>query len=236
MSVALYIRYINKMKLLLHIFLLLIIVSFIGCGSCRRNKEPTTTVTSRPLTLDTREAEKEVDAIEKKGPKIRYIEIGPSKKGEQEAEEEGPDKEKINEIAEINKKIAEAASLPPETYEETDLTNRLRSKLLEAYGGKEENLPDVKIYTSEMKYDDFVTHYKNLGYKVQTVAVPASQVIEPVLSQRPELAGKINIADYEDVVIHQVMIDELGISAADKYIDPDTFQVIDRTFVTKMGK
>jgi len=214
------------------ITLLIIIFALLpACkSSCNRNKEPETTISSGSLALEVRESDKkEIYSEKKKRSNIRRIEIGPSKRKIDEPMIREPESVKpVDKMVDV--------SLPPRTFVETDLTERLRSKLSDAYGGRKEDIPDVKIYLSEMNYPDFIQYYKGLGYKVHTVSVPASQVIEPVIDQRPELAGKIDISKYEGVIIHQVMVDEVGISAADKYIDPDTFEVIDRTFVTKVKK
>ena len=228
-------KYIQQMKKTYSkIALIIFLIPFTsGCRSCLSNKEPDTVISAQSVMLEMRKAKKEdkVAVAEEKKPRVRRIDIGPSKRRSEEPEAVPEDASEST----VKRSIRELA-LPPETYEETDLTSRLQDKLAEAYGGDEDQLPDVKIYLSEMKYDEFVNYYKDLGYKVQTVAVPAMQVIEPVLEQRPELADKINLADYEDVVIHQVMIDEAGISAADKYIDPDTYEVVNKTFVTRMRR
>lgn len=216
----------NPVPLIL-VLILFFVAHQTSCRSCKKEKEPEVTVSSAQLILQTKGDAPEDETVDK-GPKIRRIEIGPSKRESEEspAEVQPTAAERIKEAI---------ASLPPNTFEESDLTERLRDKLADAYGS-EEDVPDVKIYVSEMKYDQFIDYYKKLGYKTKTVAVPATQIIEPVLAQRPELIDKINLADYENVIIHQVMIDEAGISAADKYIDPDTFEVVEKTFVTKMNK
>jgi len=197
-----------------------------GCHGCHRDTSPETTIVASSVMLEARDIPDEEPA-KPTGPKIRRITIGPRTR-------------RIEAVADVpvtsQEKLAEMSKLPPDTFEETDLSSRLREKMLDAYQGREEDIPDVKIYISDMRYDEFVSYYQNLGYKVSTVAVPASQIIEPVLDQRPEMKSKINMADYDNVVIHQVMVDEAGISASDKYIDPDTFEVIDKTFVTKMNK
>ena len=209
-------------------FLTLSIIIFIsGCRSCVKSEEPEITIAATPIILEGREIEVIAESVIEKKSNIKHITIGPRNKKIKKEYEPEP------EVA--TKKMTQTA-LPPNTYEETDLSARLRDKMLDAYKGREDQMPDVKIYLSEMNYDEFIAYYKGLGYRVRTVAVPARQVIEPVLNQRPELAGKINIAAYDDIVIHQVMVNEAGISAADKYIDPDTFQVIDKTFVTKVSK
>lgn len=208
------------------IFPLIFLISCKSCKSCKREAEPEVTISGDTLLLEVEEGEF-VEKKDKEDSKIKRIEIGPRK------EYRTPEPEAEEEVEYTPPKIS---ALPPDTYEETDLSARLREKMVAAYDGQEEAIPDVKIYLSDMKYNEFVDYYKSLGYSVHTVAVPAKQVIEPVLEQRPEMASKINLADYEDVVIHQVMVDDAGISAADKYIDPDTFEVIDKTFVTKMNK
>lgn len=216
------------------VFILIQILNLTGCRACRRGEgDPEVTVSSGPIVLQMKD-EVSQEGIWEEDPKVKRIEIGPSKR---QIKEEPPPAEVAEKVAEkeAEPKTTDLA-LPPDTHEETDLTARLREKMLDAYAGKEEALPDVKIYLSDMGYDEFISYYKNLGYKTNTVAVPAKEVIGPVLEQRPELVGKINLADYEDIIIHQVMVDDAGISAADKYIDPDTFEVINKTFVTKMNK
>lgn len=213
---------------------ILFILSTEGCSSCRKESDPEIRVASNPLTLEMTNPVKEPDDGSRS--KIKRIEIGPSKR--KVVEEASPVETVPAEVAAAEEGAYKTAntSLPPDTFEESDLTERLRQKMTDAYAGREQAVPDVKIYLSEMNYDDFVGYYNNLGYHVNKVAVPAREVIEPVLEQRPELAGKINLADYDNVVIHQVMIDDAGISAADKYIDPDTFEIVNKTFVTKMNK
>lgn len=205
-------------------FIILCIAIF-GIFSCKRNLEPEVTIEAGPIKLD---FEKKIEPkqiakklADKKKSKIKRIEIGPSGKKESD------------EIS--NNEVEQEKILPPNTTVEADLTARLQQKLKDAYGSSDD-MPDVKIYISEMGYDEFISYYQNLGYKVHTVAVPAIQVVEPVLQQKPELADKINLADFENVVIHQVMVDEIGISAADKYVDPNTFQIVEKTFVTKINK
>lgn len=214
------------LKLMITFTAVSVCLSMASCRACKRNQEPEVTISGRSVTLKVKQPPPE--PVASYDPNIKRIEIGPRKTAEPEEPSVEDEKQEY-----VPQKIS---ALPPATYEDTDLSARLREKMLDAYAGKEEAIPDVKIYISDMKYDEFVNYYKNLGYNVNTVAVPATQVIEPVLEQRPELAGKIDLSKYEEIVIHQVMIDDAGISAADKYIDPDTFEVIDKTFVTKMNK
>lgn len=208
---------------------LTLLIALFFLHSCKKNNEPVTTITAGPVELHSKEERliqrTEIRNDQQNGGKIYRIDI----KGAGDSVEQTVTMPQ-------DMKPAYKLTIPPDTYEETSLSDRLREKMLEAYAGKESSMPDVKIYLSNMNYDEFIQYYKNLGYKMHTVAVPATDVIDPVLTQKPELAKKINRASYENVVIHQVLIDEAGISAADKYIDPDTFQVIDKTFVTKMNK
>lgn len=201
-----------------------------SCDSCKKSDEPEVTISSSEVILYTRDWEEKSVKREKGKPRIRRIEIGPSER----VVEEDIKTSKAAPVQDVKSIID--SDLPPKTTLENDMTERLRDKMLDAYEGREDEIPDVQIYLSEMKYDEFVKYYEKLGYKVQTVEVPAIQVIEPVLESRPELASKLDMAKYEDTVIHQVMVDGAGISAADKYIDPDTFEVIDKTFVTKMSR
>lgn len=130
-----------------------------------------------------------------------------------------------------------AASPPPVpagTFEAEDLTMRLREKMAEAYGGDLAKVPQAKIYLSNGTLQELIDFYEQRGYRVQRVSVPVTRILQPVLRDKPDLASRIRLEDYEGVVIHQVMIEGTGMSAADKYIDPDTYQVIDRLFVTEM--
>lgn len=223
--------YTTFMKLLTLLAIFYFVFSSSSCRSCK-DDEPAVKIVTDPIVIEGMDDD-DFGNMPVRSPNVRRIDIKgggghvPTVKDET-TELPAAEGEKRDAVRE--------AGLPPETYEETDLTARLREKMLDAYGGKEEKIPDVKIYISDMKYDEFITYYQNLGYDVKTVAVPAKQVIEPVLEQRPELAGKIKLSDYEGVVIHQVMVNEAGISAADKYIDPDTFEVVEKTFVTKMNR
>ena len=62
--------------------------------------------------------------------------------------------------------------------------------------------------------------------------MPASQVIAPLLEEKPELQGKISASNYTGIMINQVIVEGANISAADKYIDPVTYEVVYKTFVT----
>lgn len=124
--------------------------------------------------------------------------------------------------------------VPPGTNLSEDLTMRLKERMAESYGGDMAKVPKAKIYLGSGGIDDFIKFYEERGYHVQRVAVPVKRILQPVLRDRPELADRIHLDDYRDDVIHQVMVEGTGISAADRYIDPDSFQVVDRLFVTEM--
>lgn len=127
-------------------------------------------------------------------------------------------------------KIAQA---PPGAVEEEGLTKRLTDKL------KESNIPfndknPPKIYTSNQSISEFSNYYEAKGQKVSRMSIPAAVLIRPLLQEHPELAAKVNIDELDKVTINQVVVEGTGISAADKYIDPDTLQVVDKLFVTDM--
>lgn len=124
--------------------------------------------------------------------------------------------------------------VPPGTVQSDDLTMRLKERMAESYGGDIDKVPDAKIYLGNGSLDDFIGFYESRGYHIQRVAVPVKRILQPVLRDRPELADRINLESYGEQVIHQVMVEGTGISAADQYIDPDSFQVVDRLFVTEM--
>ena len=83
-----------------------------------------------------------------------------------------------------------------------------------------------------MSLDSFAKYYEDKGFKVQRTSVPASSVISPLLEEKPELVTKINMSNYQGVDINQVIVEGANISAADKYIDPETYSVVYKTFVT----
>lgn len=124
--------------------------------------------------------------------------------------------------------------VPPGAYMADDLTHRLKEKMAESYDGDLTKVPDAKIFLGTDTLDNFVKFYEQRGYKTSRVSIPANQIIQAATRDRPELANKISPGDYEGVVIEQVMIDGTGTSAADKYIDPDTFQVVHKLFITVM--
>ncbi len=122
---------------------------------------------------------------------------------------------------------------PPGSIEEEGLTKRLMDKL------KESNIPfneknPPKIYTSNQSISEFSSYYESRGQRVSRMSIPAAVLIRPLLQDHPELATKVDIDALDKVAINQVVVEGTGISAADKYIDPDTLQVVDKLFVTDM--
>ncbi|GEM_PF-6299329 len=124
--------------------------------------------------------------------------------------------------------------VPPGTFQAEDLTMRLREKMAEAYGGDVKRVPNATIYLSNGTLEEFISFYEERGYHVQRVTVPVQRILQPVLRDKPELADRIHLENYADAAIHQAMVEGTGISAADKYIDPDSYEIVDRLFVTEM--
>ena len=122
---------------------------------------------------------------------------------------------------------------PPGAVEEEGLSKRLTDKLKESKIPFNENNPP-KIYVSNQTINEFSSYYESKGQKVSRMSIPASVLIAPLLQEHPELAAKIDVKAMENTVITQVVVEGSGISAADKYIDPDTLQVVDKLFVTDM--
>lgn len=122
---------------------------------------------------------------------------------------------------------------PPGAVEEEALSKRLMDKLKESKIPFNENNPP-KIYVSNQTISEFSSYYESKGQKVSRMSIPASVLIAPLLQEHPELAAKIDVKAMETTVINQVVVEGTGISAADKYIDPDTLQVVDKLFVTDM--
>lgn len=140
------------------------------------------------------------------------------------------------EPAQILEQLAQSGPppVPPGTYVDEALTMRLKEKMAKAYGDDITQVPDLKIYLSNGSLEEMIDFYEERGYQPQRISVPIRRILQPVLRDKPELADRIRLEDYDDMVIHQVMIEGTGISAADKYIDPDTYEVIERVFVTEM--
>lgn len=184
---------------------------FHACSACPSREDEPTRVNSSMLTLKTAE---QLSQPEGAGPNVRVINIGPSKEEEQ-VEAKGV-----------------IADVPSDVSMDSSLTNRLREKLKEAFSGKGGTPPDIEIYTGVMSLEAFSKYYEDRGYKIQRTSVPASQVIAPLLSEKPELSDRINISNYAGITINQIVVEGVNISAADKYIDPENYQVVYKTFVT----
>lgn len=128
-----------------------------------------------------------------------------------------------------------SAAMPPGAFLDDGLTNRLQERIRESQGDAAGPIK-AQIYTSNQTLDEFVSYYENRGYKVTRVSIPATQIISPALRGNPDLASRVRLEDFENVQINQVIVEGAGISAADKYVDPDSFRMIDRLFITSMGK
>lgn len=147
-------------------------------------------------------------------PNVRVINIGPSK-------------DVVPETVSSSQ-----GQIPKEVTIDSSLTARLKEKLAEAFGGRNSPPPDIEIYTGTMSLEQFSKYYEDRGFKIQRTSVPASQIIAPLLDEKPELADKVSLANYAGVTINQVIVEGANISAADKYIDPETYQIVYKTFVT----
>lgn len=192
------------------VFILAPLFFFSACSSCFE-EEPAQVSSGTVLLGQVPKAERPVDSSL---PKVKVINIGPSK-------------DSPNQTA-----SASASDIPREVNVDDALTSRLKDKLNEAFRGRGTSPPDIEIYTGSMGLDQFSKYYEDKGLKIQRTSVPASQIIAPLLDEKPELAGKINLADYAGVSINQVIVEGENISAADKYIDPETYEVVYKTFVT----
>jgi hypothetical protein len=185
-----------------------------SCSSCFNREEVPTRVGSESVTLNQATQAQQASLQQAPGPNIRVINIGPSKK-------EG-----------AGGKSGAASGLPSDTSLDDRLTSRLKEKLAQAYEGRGAKIPEIEIYTSPMSLQSFSKYYEDKGFKIQRTSVPAGQVIAPLLEEKPELAGKIQMSNYTGININQVIVEGANISAADKYIDPESYEVIYKTFVT----
>jgi len=189
---------------------------FIGaCSGCFNREEVPTRVGSQAMILDRSVKEDQAPAARSKtaGPNIRVINIGPSK-------------------SEGGSAGLAPGNLPTDVAIDSRLTGRLKEKLAQAYEGRGTKAPEIEIYTSAVSLEEFSKYYTDKGYKVQRTMVPASQVIAPLLEERPELASRVQASNYSGVNINQVIVEGASISAADKYIDPETYEIVYKTFVT----
>ncbi|MBI2342492.1 MAG: hypothetical protein HYU98_07160, partial [Deltaproteobacteria bacterium] len=198
-------------------FCLIVTLLFLSaCSGCPSKEEEPVQVGSDTLTLKMTQQQKEEPSAQL--PKIRVINIGPSKDDSKSSydsdDEEG------------------AADIPREVVVDDALTSRLKGKLKEAFAGRNTEPPEIDIFTGTMSLDAFAKHYEDKGYKIQRTSVPASQVIAPLLDEKPELSERINLGNYAGININQVIVEGANISAADKYIDPETYEIVYKTFVT----
>ena len=187
-----------------------------SCSGCPSEEEVPMRVSSDVQTLQLGRNMGAGD-VAKDRPNVRVINIGPSKEldGEETAE-----------------KTLESGAVPKEVVLDDALTTRLKTKLEEAFKGKSGTPPNIEIFTGVMSLDAFANHYEEKGLKIQRTSVPASQIIAPLLDEKPELADKISLSNYAGITINQVIVEGQNISAADKYIDPVTYEVVYKTFVT----
>jgi hypothetical protein len=179
-----------------------------SCGGCSHEEE-TIQVGSSTIVLD---AGKSSQNVVPAGPRVRVINVGPSK--------------------DITDAPYGDTSIPTEVTPDTALTNRLKERLDQAFAARGGTPPNIEIYTGVLNLDAFAKYYEDRGFKIQRASIPASQVIAPILDEKPELSGKINLSNYAGVSINQVVVEGANISAADKYIDPETYEIIYKTFVT----
>ena len=191
-----------------------------ACSGCPAREEEPVQIGSSTLLLKN----KPVQTPQATGPKVRVINIGPSK------EENGSGD--MASGAAMSDTFGVSVSIPSDVGIDSGLTGRLKDKLKEAFADRGSSPPDIDIYTGVMSLDSFARYYEDRGYKIQRTSVPAAQVIEPLLSERPELAAKVNLSNYAGININQVVVEGANISAADKYIDPETYEVVYKTFVT----
>lgn len=188
-----------------------------SCGGCLTREDEPVQVGSQTLTFETAEKQQPQKSVApaQNQPRVRVINIGPSKNTEGRQQQ-----------ADSNQEV------PSEVVVDTTLTSRLKERLAEAFEGRGSTPPEVDIYTGSMSIDGFAKYYEDRGFKIQRTSVPASQVIAPLLDEKPELSDKIMLSNYAGIVINQVIVEGANISAADKYIDPETYEVVYKTFVT----
>jgi hypothetical protein len=196
--------------------LFLAYIFFPSCGGCPSKVEEPTRVSSGAVTLKGPAGEQGPYADQ---PNVRVIKIGPSKDASSAPES----------AASVS---SPSADVPREVAVDASLTSRLKDKLNAAFEGKGTAPPEIEIFTGNMSLDAFAQYYESRGRKIQRTSVPASQIIGPLLEEKPELAGKISLGNYSGVTINQVIVEGQNISAADKYIDPVTYEIVYKTFVT----
>lgn len=210
--------------LVIGIWCLVIFFFFESCSGCPRRGEEILTVTGAPVTLN------------EPAPPAPVVPTPSPPPTPQRAVIPSPPREPTAPAPDLLAALAKSGPppVPPGATVATDLTQRLKEKLAEVYGGEIGKVPDAKIYLGSDTLDAFSKFYEQRGYKTQRVSIPVSQIIQAAIRDRQELSEQVRLEDYEGVVIEQVMVDGTGVSAADKYIDPDTLKVVDRLFITMM--
>ncbi|MBI2346227.1 MAG: hypothetical protein HYV03_04970 [Deltaproteobacteria bacterium] len=206
-------------------FLLLGLTVFSGCSGCPR-RDDVVTVAAPPLTLQDVPPPATIEPLRAQPP--------PASQSSTPATpplSAGPPSlpQPLGLLA-----TAGPPPVPPGAYVAEDLTQRLKEKMAEAYGGDLTKVPDAKVYLGTEELDSFAKFYEQRGYKTGRVTIPVSQIIQAAMRDRPELKERVNLSDYDGIVIEQVMVEGTGVSAANKYIDPDTLKVVDKLFVTVM--
>lgn len=201
-------------KLILAI-LVFSVIHVAGCSSCQNDEEPVRVSSSSTLKIPLEFADANKQAAPA-GPNVRVINIGPSKENTESPQTSS----------------GGTSGVPSDVGFDSTLTTRLKEKLNAAFAGRGTTPPDIEIFTGAMSLDNFSKFYEEKGYKIQRTSVPATQVIEPLLEEKPELSSRISLSKYAGVTINQVIVEGANISAADKYIDPETYDVIYKTFVT----
>jgi hypothetical protein len=213
----------------LHVLAIIFFLTFNACSGCRE-PEPVQ-IEGQSLALQAR-SQPQPGSLQSSGPRVIEIKARPytgEKTGSTPASEAAISIGTPTPAANTPK-ITQA---PPGSIEEEGLTRRLMDKL------KESNIPfndknPPKIYTSNQSISEFSSYYESRGQRVSRMSIPAAVLIRPLLQDHPELATKVDIDALDKVTINQVVVEGTGISAADKYIDPDTLQVVDKLFVTDM--
>lgn len=206
--------------------LLFLTTALSGCSGCPRRGDDPLTVTGAAVTLPESVPPEPVKVVPLPAPpstpSTPLTPTGP-------AVEAAPHADSLATLARSG-----TPPVPPGAYVADDLTQRLKEKMAEAYEGDLTKVPDAKIYLGQQDLDSFARFYEQRGYKTQRVTIPASQIIQAAMRDRRDLVDRITLSDYDGVVIEQIIVEGTGVSAANKYIDPDTLRVIDRLFVTVM--
>jgi hypothetical protein len=202
-----------------------------ACSGCR---EPESIqVSGQSLELEAqKQAAQQAQQQQPTGPRVIEIRARPFA-GTTEKTGSTPAGDTTMTIIPVTPTTVAKTQAPPGAVEEEALSKRLTDKLKESKIPYNENNPP-KIYVSNQTISEFSNYYESKGQKVSRMSIPASVLIAPLLQEHPELAAKIDMKTIENTVINQVVVEGSGVSAADKYIDPDTLQVVDKLFVTDM--